>query len=146
MGWRPSGKNPCRLVRRYKVEKTPRAVRDPEELHRLGQTLSAAPGDRLASAHSAAAIRLLVLTGCRLNEIPGLRKQTKVNGRLEGRGKRGSTATRVNGPGPNRPPLFVFCKFRMLGAANAVVPQNPVNGHTTRRFPTRQVSSKRMQP
>ena len=32
-----------------------------------------APGDQLASTHAAAAIRLLVLTGCRRNEILGLR-------------------------------------------------------------------------
>ena len=33
----------------------------------------AAPGERLASAHAAAAIYLLLLTGCRRNEILGLR-------------------------------------------------------------------------
>ena len=72
-GWRPSGTNPCRLVRRYKVEKHHERFLTPEELHRLSQALDAAPSERLASAHSAAAIRLLVLTGCRRNEILGLR-------------------------------------------------------------------------
>ena len=72
-GWRPSGKNPCRLVRRYKVGKHHERFLTPEELHRLSRALDAAPGERLASAHSAAAIRLLVLTGCRRNEILGLR-------------------------------------------------------------------------
>ncbi len=72
-GWSPSGKNPCRLVRRYKVEKHHERFLTPEELHRLSQALDAAPSERLASAHSAAAIRLLVLTGCRRNEILGLR-------------------------------------------------------------------------
>ena len=44
-----------------------------EELHRLGEALRAAPAERLASTHAAAAIRLLVLTGCRRNEILGPR-------------------------------------------------------------------------
>ena len=72
-GWRPSGKNPCRFVRRYKVEKHHERFLTPEELSRLGQALDAAPGERLASVHATAAIRLLVLTGCRRNEILGLR-------------------------------------------------------------------------
>ena len=71
-GWRPSGTNPCRGVSRFKVEKHERFVTR-EELYRLGQALRAAPAERLASTHAAAAIRLLVLTGCRRNEILGLR-------------------------------------------------------------------------
>ena len=71
-GWRPSGTNPCRGVSRFKVEKHERFLTR-EELYRLGQALRAAPAERLASTHAAAAIRLLVLTGCRRNEIPGLR-------------------------------------------------------------------------
>ena len=72
-GWRPSGKNPCLFVRRYKVEKHHERFLTPEELCRLGHALDSAPAERLASAHAAAAIRLLVLTGCRRNEILGLR-------------------------------------------------------------------------
>ena len=71
-GWRPSGSNPCRGVPRFKVAKHERFLTR-EELHRLGQALRAAPAERLASTHPAAAIRLLVLTGCRRNEILGLR-------------------------------------------------------------------------
>ena len=70
---RPSGKNPCRFVRRYQVQSQHERFLTPEELHRLGQALDAAPVERLASLHAAAAIRLLVLTGCRRNEILGLR-------------------------------------------------------------------------
>ena len=70
--WRPSGTNPCRGVSRFKVEKHERFLTR-EELYRLGQALRAAPAERLASTHAAAAIRLLVLTGCRRNEILGLR-------------------------------------------------------------------------
>ena len=72
-GWRPSGRNPCRFVRRYKVEKHHERFLTPEELYRLGRALEAAPAERLASTHAAAAIRLLVLTGCRRNEVLGLR-------------------------------------------------------------------------
>ena len=72
-GWRPSGKNPCLFVRRYKVEQNHERFLTPEELYRLGQALDSAAAERLASAHAAAAIRLLVLTGCRRNEILGLR-------------------------------------------------------------------------
>ena len=72
-GLRPRGKNPCRFVRRYKVEKHHERFLTHEELYRLGQVLEVAPAERLASTHAAAAIRLLVLTGCRRNEILGLR-------------------------------------------------------------------------
>ena len=71
-GWRPSGANPCRGVSRFKVEKHERFLTR-EELYRLGQALRTASAERLASPHAAAAIRLLVLTGCRRNEILGLR-------------------------------------------------------------------------
>ena len=70
---RPPGKNPCRFVRRYKVQPQHERFLTPEELHRLGRVLDAAPAERLASIHGAAAIRLLVLTGCRRNEVLGLR-------------------------------------------------------------------------
>ena len=71
-GWRRSGSNPCRGVSRFKVEKHERFLTR-EELFRLGQALRAAPAERLASRYAAAAIRLLVLTGCRRNEVLGLR-------------------------------------------------------------------------
>ena len=71
-GWRPSGTNPCRGVPRFRVEKHERFLTR-EELFRLGEALRAAPAECLASTHAAAAIRLLVLTGCRRNEILGLR-------------------------------------------------------------------------
>lgn len=69
---RPPGRNPCRSVRRYKVTRRRERFLTPEELARLGRTLDIAPAERLASRHAAAAIRLLVLTGCRRNEIMGL--------------------------------------------------------------------------
>ncbi len=69
---RPPGRNPCKSVRRYKVDPHKERFLTPEELARLGRTLDVAPEKRLASRHAAAAIRLLVLTGCRRNEIMGL--------------------------------------------------------------------------
>ena len=70
---RPPGKNPCRFVRRYKVHTQHERFLTPEELRRLGCALDSAPAERLASRHGATAIRLPVLTGCRRNEILGLR-------------------------------------------------------------------------
>ena len=69
---RPPGRNPCKSVRRYKVQPHKERFLTPDELARLGRTLDIAPAKRLASRHAAAAIRLLVLTGCRRNEIMGL--------------------------------------------------------------------------
>ena len=68
----PPGATRAGGVPRFKVEKHERFLTR-EELYRLGQVLRAAPAERLASNHAAAAIRLLVLTGCRRNEILGLR-------------------------------------------------------------------------
>ena len=70
---RPFNSNPCRYVRRYKVQPQHERFLTPEELQRLGQALDTAPAEHLASKHGATAIRLLVLTGCRRNEIMGLR-------------------------------------------------------------------------
>ena len=41
-GWRPSGRNPCRFVRRYKVEKHHERFLTHVELYRLGRALDAA--------------------------------------------------------------------------------------------------------
>ena len=71
-GWRPAGTNPARGIQRFRVEKHERFLTR-EEIARLGAALVAAPSERLASAHAAAAIYLLLLTGCRRNEILGLR-------------------------------------------------------------------------
>ena len=69
---RPPGRNPCKSVRRYTVLPHKERFLTPEELARLGRALDAAPAERLASRHAAAAIRVLILTGCRRNEIMGL--------------------------------------------------------------------------
>ncbi len=87
---RPEGTNPCRGVRRYAEHKVERFLSN-DELARLGAALSAAEigvlakasstkmGDRRQSAASnatsIAALRLLLLTGCRVGEILALRWQ-----------------------------------------------------------------------
>ena len=52
---RPSGRYPCKAVRRYKVEPHKERFLTPEELARLGRVLDIAPTERLASRHAAAA-------------------------------------------------------------------------------------------
>lgn len=88
---RPEGSNPCRGVRRYAEHKVERFLSN-DELARLGAALSAAElgydlakasstkmGGRhkvaASSATSIAALRLLLLTGCRVGEILALRWQ-----------------------------------------------------------------------
>ncbi|MXW92154.1 MAG: site-specific integrase [Rhodospirillaceae bacterium] len=68
-GWRPDGTNPCRHIRQYKEHKRERFL-SPEEMARLGAALRAAE-EEMPSA--VAAIRLLLLTGCRMSEIRDLR-------------------------------------------------------------------------
>ncbi|MYG65308.1 MAG: tyrosine-type recombinase/integrase [Gammaproteobacteria bacterium] len=69
----PSGGSPCRSVRRYRRDAKPERFLTPEELASLGRTLEIAPEKGIATFHATAAIRLLVLTGCRRNEILELR-------------------------------------------------------------------------
>ena len=71
-GWGlvPEGCNPCRSIVKYPVRKRERFLTD-GEFTRLGQVLDKAEGEISASA--VAAIRLLMLTGCRKREILCLR-------------------------------------------------------------------------
>ena len=73
-GLRPAGKNPCRSVRRYKERKRERFL-TAEEIRRLGRVLMEAEAEAEGSVpvHVVAAIRLLMLTGCRLGEVLSLR-------------------------------------------------------------------------
>ena len=73
-GWRPEGTNPCRHVGRFKEEARDRYLSE-DELRRLGEALSDLEANTGTSRHATAAIRLLVLTGCRSAEILGLRWQ-----------------------------------------------------------------------
>ena len=69
MGFRPEGSNPCRGIRRYRRKGRERFLSD-EEVRRLSARLSAHAG---TSPLQVAAIRLLLLTGCRKGEILALR-------------------------------------------------------------------------
>ena len=69
--WRPDGSNPCRHVKRFKEEKRERFLSD-EEYQRLGAALREIEQERSESASAIAAVRLLMLTGCRLSEIQKL--------------------------------------------------------------------------
>ena len=72
------GTNPCKGVRKYKEKKRERFL-SRDEYRRLGQALAEAEADAEAgiegavSLYAIAALRLLMLTGCRLNEILTLR-------------------------------------------------------------------------
>ena len=73
-GLRPPGDgNPARSVEKYNARRLERFLSE-EEFRRLGRVLDAASaGAGGASPAAIAAIRLLVLTGCRRSEILGLR-------------------------------------------------------------------------
>ncbi len=67
----PPGRNPCLSVRRYRTRKRERFL-TPEEYLRLGRALKQAEAEGGIWPPAVAAIRLLVLTGCRRGEILGL--------------------------------------------------------------------------
>ena len=69
---RPEGVNPCRHVKKYAEHKRERFLSD-EEYRRLGAALRDAEREGFASPAAIAAIRLLMLTGCRSGEIMSLR-------------------------------------------------------------------------
>ncbi len=71
-GLAPAGTNPCRSVRKYREREHERFLTG-EEFQRLGRVLDAAEADGSVYAHAIAAIRLLLLTGCRRSEIISLR-------------------------------------------------------------------------
>ena len=68
----PPGGSPCRSVRMYKKHKRERFLTE-DEYRRLGRVLDKAEADGSVWPYSIHAIRLLVLTGCRRNEIATLR-------------------------------------------------------------------------
>jgi integrase len=70
-GLRPDGSNPCRHVEKYPERKIERFL-SADELARLGQVLSSAERSGVHS-YVVGAIRLLIFTGCRRDEILKLR-------------------------------------------------------------------------
>ena len=71
-GLRPAGRNPCRTVRRYKIHYRERFL-NREEYRRIGRVLCEAEARGKPWPPAVAAIRLLMLTGCRSKEISTLR-------------------------------------------------------------------------
>lgn len=71
-GLREHGSNPCRAVRKYRTRPRERFLTD-EEYHRLGRAVDELEAEGKVSRPAAAAVRLLVLTGCRRNEVLELR-------------------------------------------------------------------------
>ena len=69
---RPEGVNPCRFVKKYPERRRERFLSD-EEYRRLGTALRDAEREGFASPAAVAALRLLMLTGCRSGEILSLR-------------------------------------------------------------------------
>jgi integrase len=67
-GIRPQGTNPTQFVEKFPEEKRQRYLSE-DELESLGAVLDAAETDQSELPQVIAAIRLLLLTGCRLNEI-----------------------------------------------------------------------------
>ena len=68
----PAGRNPCRALRRYRERARERFL-TPEELRRLGWALGEAEAEGSSWPPAVAAVRLLLLTGCRKGEILTLR-------------------------------------------------------------------------
>ncbi len=68
----PEGCNPCRAVAKYPSRKRERFLTD-AEFTRLGQILDQTETEGRTSPSTIAAIRLLMLTGCRKSEILTLR-------------------------------------------------------------------------
>ena len=73
-GLRPDGSNLCRHVKRFREEKRERFLSD-AEYRCLDEMLKEIERDGWETPSAIAAIRLLMLTGCRLSEIQKLRRE-----------------------------------------------------------------------
>ena len=67
-GMIPTGRNPCRHVRYYREQSRERFL-TPEEFPRLGAALKKFEAENSMLPSAIAAVRLLMLTGCRSDEI-----------------------------------------------------------------------------
>lgn len=65
---RPFGSNPRRGIKKFPEIKRERFL-SPAELARVGEVLGEMEAERIEMASAISAVRLLILTGCRLNEI-----------------------------------------------------------------------------
>lgn len=71
-GLRPDGSNPRKHIRKYPEEKRERFL-SAAELRRIGEVLREMECERIELSSAILAVRLLILTGCRLNEIMTLK-------------------------------------------------------------------------
>ncbi|MEA3011764.1 MAG: hypothetical protein QOD42_309 [Sphingomonadales bacterium] len=71
-GHRIEGTNPRKRIKKYPETKRERFL-SPAELKRVGEVLAEMEAERVEMPSAIAAVRLLMLTGCRLNEIMTLR-------------------------------------------------------------------------
>ena len=67
-GLRPDGTNPRKHIRKYPEEKRERFL-SAAELRRVGGVLKDMEAEGIELSSAILAVRLLILTGCRLNEI-----------------------------------------------------------------------------
>ncbi|MFA4874740.1 MAG: site-specific integrase, partial [bacterium] len=67
-GYRTYGSNPCIGIEKFREKKRERFLND-AQLHGLGMALTDLERSGRITEHAAAAIRLLLITGCRLREI-----------------------------------------------------------------------------
>ena len=77
-GYRPDGGNPCKGIRRYRQKRSERFL-SPEEYRRLGMALDR---HEARQPFRVAALRLLLLTGCRKSEIVTLEWRCYRDGHL----------------------------------------------------------------
>ena len=98
-GLAPPGGNPCRYVLRYKEGRRERFLTE-NEYRRVGRALCALEAEGPLAARAAAALRLLMLTGCRLGEVLTLRWRERDVDR-----KAGELRLRDSKTGPRMVPL-----------------------------------------
>jgi len=67
-GYRPDGSNPCRHIEKYKEQARQRYLNN-DELRRLAVALDELEANSAHGVYAAAAIKLLLLTGARVNEV-----------------------------------------------------------------------------
>ena len=91
-GLLPEGTNPCRAIVKYPVRRRERFLTE-AEFERLGLALDALEAE--GGAYAVAAIRLLMLTGCRKSEVLGLRWEDVALGESELRLADSKTGARV---------------------------------------------------
>ena len=90
----PAGSNPCRFVTPYRTRRLERFLTE-DEFRRLGRALDELEAEGRLPVHAAAAIRLLMLTGCRSGEILTLRWEDVALERSEVRLRESKTGPRV---------------------------------------------------